>query len=545
MKQTLYWLSAFLTLSTAAFSQDYYTQSEREHWLRQAEKNKPVLASRIVQPTRLVRMEPDVQAFQGWKTVPAGEVTSFYSTSVKSQPAFILDFGEHLTGYVSFAVSPMQPTPDAPARLRLTFGEVPSELATPFDPYPGGLSRAWLQDELVTVMTVPDTITLPRRLSFRYVKVELVHAPSYDFAVSHIECRAITSASQTTPPLPSTVPALIREIDRVGLHTLKECMQTVYEDGPKRDQRLWIGDLYLEALANNYSYKQHDLTKRCLYILAGLADPNGLLNGTIFEKPYPHAQAKQILYDYALLYNVALKDYLDATGDRQTAEDLWKVARKQLDIARPYLQDNGLMDYGTASRNLWVFFDWRDGLHKEVAMQGLTIFAFEQTYELARLLGKEKEVADLPPLLKKMKAAARKRLYDKKSGLFRGTTDPQLSYASQVWMVLGGVATRAEAQRALKAVALAQDVVRPGTPYAYHYYIQALVNCGLKEEARTALTDYWGGMIRKGADTFWEAYDPDNDYLSPYNFFPMNSYCHAWSCTPVYFIRKYPDIFQQ
>lgn len=52
-------------------------------------------------------------------------------------------------------------------------------------------------------------------------------------------------------------------------------------------------------------------------------------------------------------------------------------------------------------------------------------------------------------------------------------------------------------------------------------------------------------MIHKGADTFWEVYDPQNEYLSPYNFFPINSYCHAWSCTPTYFIRKYPEIFQK
>ena len=57
------------------------------------------------------------------------------------------------------------------------------------------------------------------------------------------------------------------------------------------------------------------------------------------------------------------------------------------------------------------------------------------------------------------------------------------------------------------------------------------------------LTDYWGGMVEKGADTFWEAYDPRNDYISPYNFHPLNSYCHAWSCTPVYFIHTWPEVF--
>ena len=66
----------------------------------------------------------------------------------------------------------------------------------------------------------------------------------------------------------------------------------------------------------------------------------------------------------------------------------------------------------------------------------------------------------------------------------------------------------------------------------------------LVEKAREYLTDYWGGMVRKGADTFWEAYDPSNDYLSPYDFFPVNSACHAWSCTPVYFMQKYPEVFK-
>jgi alpha-L-rhamnosidase len=107
------------------------------------------------------------------------------------------------------------------------------------------------------------------------------------------------------------------------------------------------------------------------------------------------------------------------------------------------------------------------------------------------------------------------------------------------------VASKAEAQRALKALPGVADAVRPGAPYMYHYYVEALVESGLKAEAKEALTTYWGGMINKGADTFWEVYDPNDELKSPYNFFPINSYCHAWSCTPVYFIRKYPEIFQR
>jgi alpha-L-rhamnosidase len=107
------------------------------------------------------------------------------------------------------------------------------------------------------------------------------------------------------------------------------------------------------------------------------------------------------------------------------------------------------------------------------------------------------------------------------------------------------VATRSEAQKALQTVMADHDAIHPGAPYLYHYFIEALVQSGLQQQAKEAILSYWGDMVRKGADTFWEVYDPSNEFLSPYDFYPVNSYCHAWSCTPVYFIRKYPEIFQK
>jgi hypothetical protein len=84
-----------------------------------------------------------------------------------------------------------------------------------------------------------------------------------------------------------------------------------------------------------------------------------------------------------------------------------------------------------------------------------------------------------------------------------------------------------------------EQVIKPVSPYLYHFVVDAMISCNMYQEARELLLEYWGGMIRKGADAFWEVYDPENDYLSPYGSIQMNSYCHAWSCTPVYFIRKY------
>jgi alpha-L-rhamnosidase len=533
----------FLTINLQA--QDLYAPY-RQAWLKKAADLKPTLIESIKHPVGIVKLEKDAAAFQGWKAVKAGGIEQLYNTAFnKKTSGIVVDFGEHLTGYCTFTLKTRRSDMDAPLRLKLTFGEVPSEIATPFDPYPGHLSRAWLQDETVTVSVLPATITIPRRLSFRYVKIEWLGSSSgFEFGFSDIQFKASTSATVTPPSLAATTPQIIKDIDRIGLTTLKECMQTVYEDGPKRDRRLWIGDTYLESLANLYSFKNNNLTKRCLYLLAGLANDDGILNANAFEEPIPHAQKSRLL-DYCFLYNVALKEYVAATGDTQTGLDLWPVAKKQLDIAKKYTDEDGMMDYIKAGKEWWVFFDWKDGLDKQAPLQGITIYTLNQTYALAKLLGKESEVAEIPALAKKLKDAAYKNLYDKKSGLFVSGVNRQVSYGGQAWMVLSGVASKAEAQKALRSLPTLPNAVHPGAPYMYHYYVAALIASDLKAEAKDALITYWGGMVAKGADTFWEVYDPTDDFRSPYNFFPVNSYCHAWSCTPVYFIRKYPEVFQR
>ena len=73
----------------------------------------------------------------------------------------------------------------------------------------------------------------------------------------------------------------------------------------------------------------------------------------------------------------------------------------------------------------------------------------------------------------------------------------------------------------------------------YHHMVDALIQTGLHDKAFKLIQDYWGGMANKGATTFWEVFNPTDDQLSPYGYAALNSYCHAWSCTPSYFIRRH------
>ena len=545
MKRILVIVAFFLSAICIHASQKDLYDGKRSEWLQKAEDAKPELIERIYRPLCLVQPVEDAGAYQGYRMEKVAEMSSYLGSSMKVQPDVMVDFGRHMTGYFSFRIKTLAGVQDAPMRLKFTFGEVPAEMAVPFDPFPGGLSRAWMQDETITLEQIDCEITIPRRISGRYMRVEVLGASSgFDYAMEDMKFKALSSAGDLmVEPLGNEVPEMLRRINDVSIETLRECMQTVYEDGPKRDHRLWVGDLYLESLANRYSFRNFDLTKRCLYLFAGLTTDDGNIVSNMFEHPQPHAQEGSYMLTYSLLFNSTLLEYLKDTGDYETALELWPVAKQQVRDALTYVNDDYIFE--KSRKNVWIFFDWRDGLDVDAPIQAATIFALNQTYELARMIGKEEEVREWKSIEKNMIKAARKHMYDKDKGVMLSGPAKQVSVMSQAWMIKAGVLNAKEAQKAIRTVLADQNTVMPGTPYATHYLVDAMLLCGMNEEAKAYVLDYWGGMVKKGADTFWEAYDPNNDYISPYNFHPLNSYCHAWSCTPVYFIYTYPEIFQK
>ena len=172
---------------------------------------------------------------------------------------------------------------------------------------------------------------------------------------------------------------------------------------------------------------------------------------------------------------------------------------------------------------------------------------FINTTKLNDLLNKKEELINmtkLNELLNKKEAeektaAVRKYLLDEKTGLFVSGEEKQINYASQVWLILAGAVSIEEGSAMLDKL----DELKPEkgmvSPYMNHHYVEALLMCGKKDQAMDYMKYYWGGMINHGADTFWELYNPENPAESPYGSSIVNSYCHAWSCTPTYLLRKY------
>jgi alpha-L-rhamnosidase len=499
-----------------------------------AERLKPALHEITQQPKSLVRAVADPSRYLRWRMEPDGTPESLAGKTFRAGESFIVDFGGHRTGYLSFALEGVGRSVDAPTRLRATFGEVPGDVAEPLHPYKGTLSEGWLPEEIITVDYLPQKVRMPRRYAFRYVKIEVIAtAPNYAARFSGFEAHAVTSATATIAPLADSVPEKLRRIDEVSIATLRDCMQTVFEDGPRRDQRLWIGDLRLQALTNYATYRNFDLVRRCMYLLAAFPREDGLLHADVFEKPRPTASG-DVCLDYAALFVAVLADYVKASGDMATGKELWRVAQRQLEIVGKNLNGAGLfVDPGT----VWIFVDWQPALEHTAAMHGILLYCYRRGRELAHALGDERAASAYDAVIARMTAAGRAAFYDEGRKVFVSGAKRQVSWASQAWLVLAGVATGETAAAALKNAMADANSIRPGAPYMYHYVVSALLECGQKPEAAKLIEEYWGAMVEDGADTFWEVFDPANSRLSPYGDVHINSFCHAWSCTPAYFLR--------
>ena len=453
--------------------------------------------------------------------------------SVKHGDEIYIDFGNHYVGHVRFEVLPTEQYPDAPIQIHIKFAENLYELESDSDAYEGELSPAWLQQEIIYIEE-PSIVILPRRYAFRYIKVTVVDTrvpiQFKDFTVT-----TETSADAGMCESINCEPQLM-EIDKIGCRTLQNCMQKVFEDGPKRDRRLWLGDLRLQALTNYYTFRNIDIVKECMYLFAAYTEPGGRVPRDIFVSSRGTHCNNGWLEDYSLMFAVSLCDYYEYTKDHELVDELFSIADDQLRIAWE-TAENGIVK---ELEGWWAHIDWCDNLQKVTSVQGILLYTLDKMIWMCRETGREKKVNEYSEQAQYLRKMARDKLYDSEARFFVNQYDKfQLSVHSQVWMVLGNVVQGDEAKDLMQRILQAEKAKDVVSPYMHHYTVEALLHAGMKDTALDYIKEYWGKMVELGADTYWEVFVPGDFTVSPYRNPVMNSCCHAWSCSASYFIRKY------
>lgn len=504
-------------------------------FLKKAEKCRPELGECKVSPVRIAEI-----VYKEDKTYPEAvtrdSIERLSEYHLKKGDKICLDFADHQVGYVTFDMASVGSPQDSPAYIRIKFGEIAKELTERSEDYNGWISRSWIQEEYIHIDVLPISIELPRRYAFRYLEIEVLDTSAkWQLQIRDVSCRSVSAVNGIDAEPFACDDKLIQKIDEVSLRTLRNCMQSVFEDGPKRDRRLWLGDLRLQALVNYATFRQYDLVKRCLYLFAGQTRRDGQVSACMYIEPCVIAD-DTFLLDYSMFFGVILLDYYRASGDRETLEELSQCAYRQMEIAKEQFDRADRLIPG---HGFWGFIDWTEGLDKQAAMQGVYIYSAKRVGEIAEILGDEEKARELYTEAQKKTDAARKYFLDQISGLFVSGEERQINYASQVWMILSGAVSPEEGREILRRLKEAAPEKKMVSPYMNHHFVEALLVCGEKEEALEYIKTYWGGMVRHGADTFWELYNPDDPAESPYGSSIVNSYCHAWSCTPAYLFRQY------
>lgn len=520
-----------------------YQVNENVEWdkndqlISKAIDNTPELFTKEIIPNNIVKVVQDDSYIGGYKSIQSGKnIHKLSEYHLGKGDSLILDLGNHYVGHFKIDIDSIGSPMDAPLHLRVRFAEVPSELQYNPKDYDGWLSSSWIQEEFIHLDKLTEPLEMPRRYSCRYVELTVMDtSPKWKASFSNPVFIATSAVSMKQLDSKRVKEKKLEKIQIVSEKTLQDCMQLVYEDGPKRDRRLWLGDLRLQAAANYKTFKDQKLVKQGLYLFGGMPTKEGKIAANVFTSPEIQPD-DTFLFDYSLFFTVTLYDYYQEFKDNDVLDDLYEISKKSIKLALKHVDSNGRF----IEDEEWpVFCDWSNEFNKTTAGQAILIYSLKRFISLAETK-KDDDIAFFEKALNKLIDFSKEHLFDKENFLFIVESNQETNIASQVWMVLAEVYDKETNKKIMQnAINNFFPITDIATPYMYHHIVEALFMADLEKEAIKLLKGYWGKMIDMGADTFWEAFAPEDPNYSPYGSPMVSSYCHAWSCTPSYLIDKY------
>lgn len=455
----------------------------------------------------------------------------------------VLDLGRHCVGHFNCQLITTGSHPDAPAVINVRFCEMEKELSASKD-YEGWLPKGWIQEDAVRILNFPWKKEF-ERVACRYIKISIIDtSQKYQLVLKNPEFVSESSAGELNVNNEfCTNDSQLKQIDELSLATLHSCMQTVFEDGPKRDRRLWIGDFRIQALTDEVTFENFDIIKRCLYLFASTANRRtGSLCADIFSDGVEQPDDLE-MGDYTLLFVDVLANYFGKTKDKETLMGLYETAKRAVQYGLNQIDPSGIPNSDLVQT---VFLDWLAdaNVSKKAATLGIIIFALNRLIYLAEIV-EDPQIPELRQIQTKLTSLARDLYFDQQKGLFVSGKNSQINWPSQIWLVRANLFTKKQNQQLLRRSLDKLPMTFFVSPYLYGELCLTLCENDLVDLAVRLIKAYWGKMIVAGAQTSWEVFSIQDAEYSPYgvNSTLVHSYCHGWGCVPAYIFRKYlkPD----
>ena len=317
----------------------------------------------------------------------------------------------------------------------------------------------------------------------------------------------------------------LNRIFDVAAHTFSLCCDVFFLDGVKRDKWIWSGDAYQSLFVNRYLTGDKEIEQRTLIALRG-NDPVTTHINTIL--------------DYSILWILAMGEHEAAYHDEAFLHRMWPQMVSLMALLMGQRDEHGFI----VGRNQdWVFIDWadfdRDGPLCAEQMLLAAAYGVMARYGSAEEKALyEKEKASLLAAIDRYFWDAEKRAYvDSFTSGKRHVT----RHANILAVVFDLVCEERKREIA-KTVLFNAAVPAITTPYFRFFELDALCKLGYLNEVLAEIKRYWGGMLKLGAVTFWEEYDPNLPLEKQYAMYgdPFGkSLCHAWAASPIYLLARY------
>lgn len=452
-------------------------------------------------------------------------------TSRATQPegGILYDFGKETFGYLTLK------NLSGKGIIDIYYGESPGEAKD--KAYCETLDKLQLEAGQVTDLAIPQTsplsgieneYTLENSKAFRYVYI--THEPGVQ----------IGEVSMQYEYLPEEYRGTFRcndeELNRiweVGAYTMHLTTREFFIDGIKRDRWVWSGDAIQSYLMNYYLFFDSESVKRTIWLLRG-KDPVTSHSNTIM--------------DYTFYWFLSVYDYYLYSGDRQFVNQLYPRMQTMMDYVLGRTNKNGMVEGMSGD---WVFVDWADGyLDKkgELSFEQVLFCRSLETMALcAGLVGDRTNQQKYEKLAATLKAKLETTFWNaSKQALvhnsINGVQSDAVTRYANMFSVFFNYLTPEKQQAIKHSVLLNDSILKITTPYMRFYELEALCALGEQETVMQEMKAYWGGMLKEGATSFWEKYNPKESgtqHLSMYGRPYGKSLCHAWGASPIYLLGKY------
>ena len=235
------------------------------------------------------------------------------------------------------------------------------------------------------------------------------------------------------------------------------------------------------------------------------------------------------------------------SGDLDFVKAIYPRMKTMMDFLMGQLDENGFI---VGREGDWIFVDWTD-MDKEgpvCAEQILLATCYKTMILVEKLLAEDNNFiveCDYEAKREALLANIEKFYWDEEKGAYIDgfvSGKRHVTRHGNIFAVLFGLADKDRAERIAKNVILNDEVPQITTPYFKFYELEMMCSLGMKKEVLEQMRSYWGGMLKEGAVTFWEEYDPSKsgkDHYEMYGDPYGKSLCHAWGASPIYLLGRY------